>query len=303
MCPIGSTDERDETMAIIRGTNFSESLFGSVDGDIMNGFGGNDTMHGNAGNDNMHGDAGNDRLFGDAGNDLLDGGLDQGADSDTLDGGDGIDTVTYSQLDHAVTVNLVQGLALGAGNVDTLVSIENVTGTNSSDSLVGSLASATSDGANGIQGADGNDFIDGLSGNDTLSGGSGNDHILGGSGNDQIVGGSGADKLEGGMDADVFKMFSTADSGVGANNRDVITDFVHGVDKLDLHSIDAKGLASGNQDFSFIGSAAFTAEGQVRVVVEGDHTLVQMNTSGASGAESEIQLAGHIAVNAHDFVL
>ena len=165
-------------MAIIRGTNFSESLFGSVDGDIMNGFGGNDTMHGNAGNDNMHGDAGNDRLFGDAGNDLLDGGLDQGADSDTLDGGDGIDTVTYSQLDHAITVNLVQGLALGAGNVDTLVSIENVTGTNSSDSLVGSLASATSDGANGIQGADGNDFIDGLSGNDTLSGGSGNDHSV-----------------------------------------------------------------------------------------------------------------------------
>jgi Ca2+-binding RTX toxin-like protein len=290
-------------MAIIRGTDFTDNLSGSAEGDTINAFGGNDTVHGNGGNDRLFGDAGNDRLFGDAGNDLLDGGLDQGADSDTLDGGSGIDTVSYSGLDHAISVNLVQGLALGVGNVDTLISIENITGTNSDDSLIGSLPSADSDGANLIQGGDGNDFIDGLGGNDILFGGSGNDHILGGAGNDQIVGGAGVDKLEGGADADVFKMFSTAESGVGANNRDVITDFVQGVDKLDLHAIDAKVLTSGNQDFSFIGSAAFTAEGQVRVVVEGDHTLVQMNTSGAGGAESEIQLAGHVALNAHDFVL
>jgi serralysin len=290
-------------MSIIRGTNLSETISGSAEGDTINAFGGNDTVHGNDGNDVLHGDAGNDHLFGDAGNDLLDGGLDEGADSDTLDGGTGIDTVEYSQLDHAITVNLVQGLAFGAGNVDTLVSIENIIGTNSADALIGSVQSANSDGANSIQGGDGNDFIDGLSGNDTLFGNSGNDHILGGAGNDQIVGGAGADKLEGGADADVFKMFSTAESGVGTNNRDVITDFVHGADKLDLHAIDAQVHATGNQDFSFIGTAAFTAEGQVRVIADGDHTLVQMNTSGAGGAESEIELAGHVALNAHDFVL
>ena len=290
-------------MAIIRGTDFADNLFGTVNGDTINGFGGSDTLHGNDGNDVLHGDGGSDHLFGDAGNDVLDGGLDQGDDSDSLDGGVGIDTVTYSQLDHAITVNLVQGLALGAGNVDTLVSIENITGTNSADSLIGSNASAAGDGANLIQGGGGNDFIDGLGGNDTLFGNAGNDNILGGVGNDQLIGGTGADKLTGGAGADVFRMFSTADSGVGANNRDAIADFVHGSDKLDLHGIDAQLNAAGNQDFSFIGGAAFTAEGQVRVVAEGDHTLVQMNTSGTSGAESELQLAGHVALSAHDFVL
>jgi serralysin len=90
---------------------------------------------------------------------------------------------------------------------------------------------------------------------------------------------------------------------VGSFNRDVITDFEKGADKIDLHAIDAKVGASGNQDFAFIGVQNFTAEGQVRVIAEGDHTLVQLNTSGAGVADSEIQLSGHVNLAASDFVL
>jgi serralysin len=70
-----------------------------------------------------------------------------------------------------------------------------------------------------------------------------------------------------------------------------------------MHAIDARAGVSGNQDFSFIGSQAFSAEGQIRVVTEGDHTLVQINTTGNGGTDSEIQLAGHITLSANDFVL
>lgn len=270
-------------MAIVNGTNFADTLNGTEQADSIHGNGGNDTLHGNGGND------------------FLDGGLDVGADSDTIDGGAGVDTVSYAQVDHAIGVNLLQGIGLGSGNVDTLVSIENVTGTNSDDSLVGDL------GANLIQGADGRDFVDGSGGNDTLFGNGGDDVLKGNVGSDVLAGSTGADTLTGdipgGKEADTFRYFNTADSGVGLGHRDVVTDFQHGVDKLDLHSVDAKAGTSGDQAFTFVGGAGFSAEGQARAFFEGDHTVVQLNTGGANGAESEIQLAGHVTVSAGDFVL
>jgi serralysin len=166
-----------------------------------------------------------------------------------------------------------------------------------------------------IRGFGGNDVLSGLEGNDVLLGDSGVDQIFGGVGNDVLVGGVGFDKLFGGLfggtEADTFRYLSTADSGVGIYDsfrRDIIYDFVHGQDKIDLEAIDAKARTTDNQAFSFIGSAAFTAEGQVRVVTEGDHTLVEMNTSQiysgtVSGADSVIELNGNIDVTATDFVL
>jgi Ca2+-binding RTX toxin-like protein len=297
---------RDLTiMAIIRGTNANDDpLNGSDLSDGMNGFNGDDRMFGFGGNDNMHGDGGNDKLHGGLGNDSLDGGLDGSplddkfaADADLLDGGEGIDTATYSQVQHGVSVNLLQGITLGQGNVDALVSIENVTGTNFNDSLIGD------GGNNGLQGADGIDFLDGGAGNDNLNGGIGNDTLKGNIGDDILVGSSGADKLDGGGGADLFRYFLASDSGIGAGKRDVIADFQHGVDKIDLHFIDAKAGSSGNQDFIFKASNDFSADGQVRVITEGDHTLVQLNTIGTGVAEAEIELSGHINLSASDFLL
>ena len=41
----------------------------------------------------------------------------------------------------------------------------------------------------------------------------------------------------------------------------------------------------------------------MRFAFEGDHTVVQLNTVGSGGAESEIELAGNINLTIVDFVL
>jgi Ca2+-binding RTX toxin-like protein len=73
-----------------------------------------------------------------------------------------------------------------------------------------------------------------LGGNDEITGSSRNDQLAGFAGDDIINGGKGKDKLTGGSGSDVFQF-----SDVGSKNADQVTDFVRGVDKIDL-------LASGN---------------------------------------------------------
>jgi serralysin len=184
-----------------------------------------------------------------------------------------------------------------------------IDGRRGNDSLFGNF------GNDSLHGGYENDSLRGGEGDDSLFGDAGVDALLGDAGNDVLVGGVGFDKLFGGLvggtEADTFRYLSTADSGVGIYDsfrRDIIYDFVHGQDKIDLEAIDAKARITDDQAFSFIGSAPFTAEGQVRVVTEGDHTLVEMNTSQiysgtASGADSVIELNGNIDVTATDFVL
>jgi Ca2+-binding RTX toxin-like protein len=280
-------------MAIF-GTTGDDKLEGTEIADTIIAYAGDDELHGKGGNDLLSGDDGNDRLFGEADNDLLFGGLDVGRDSDTLDGGGGIDTVSYGQVQHGMFASLEAGAARtrgGSGDfpVDKLISVENVTGTNFGDFLAGN------GGANGLSGSGGNDSIEGKGGNDKLSGGTGTD---------DLDGGSGVDKLTGGADADLFQYFGTSDSGVGLGKRDVITDFSHAQgDKIELRFMDARVGTSGDQAFDFIGSDGFTAEGQVRAFVEGDHTVVALNTSGSGGSEAQIELTGNFALVEGDFVL
>ena len=87
---------------------------------------------------------------------------------DTLDGGLGADTVSYTGASGAVTVNLQAGTATGEGN-DTLISIENATGSIQDDTITGNAS------ANILNGYDGADTLDGGAGADTLAGGVGND--------------------------------------------------------------------------------------------------------------------------------
>ena len=81
-------------------------------------------------------------------------------------------------------------------------------------------------------------------GNDWLIGGFGNDTLDGGAGTDLLVGGFGRDYLTGGLDDDTFKFDAVAETRKGAN-RDVITDFVSGLDHIDLTGIDAR-TGNGN---------------------------------------------------------
>ena len=148
--------------------------------------------------------------------------------------------------------------------------------------------------------------LDGGAGNDTLIGSQGNDTMFGGDGNDVLAGGRGNDLMFGGADQDTF-MFSgtslaTLDTGIGAN-RDVIQDFSG--DVIHLANIDANLNVAGDQAFSFIGTNAFSAAGQVRFFQDGaGNTIVEGNIDGNPGADFQIELhafAGQL--QASDFLL
>jgi Ca2+-binding RTX toxin-like protein len=132
----------------------------------------NDTLTGNALDNVVAGGLGNDILNGMGGNDTVDYSRDHFFDfGDTADqvvvhlglGGSPGEGDKFKEL---ITSNGLQFVQVGA---DTLISIENVTGTAGSDTIVGNEQ------ANVLDGRGGNDTLDGGLGNDTLIGGSGID--------------------------------------------------------------------------------------------------------------------------------
>ncbi len=101
-------------------------------GDNLSGNGGDDMLFGGAGNDLLSGGLGDDVLTAGVGNDTLNG----GAGNDFMDGGAaGSDTASYADATAGVIVNLAIAAAqntIGAG-VDTLINIENLTGSSFND--------------------------------------------------------------------------------------------------------------------------------------------------------------------------
>ncbi|NVP56051.1 M10 family metallopeptidase C-terminal domain-containing protein [Rhizobium sp. DBTS2] len=174
-------------------------------------------------------------------------------------------------------------------------------------------------------GTSGSDKIVGTSGNDVLNGKGGNDVILGGAGNDRLIGGTGADTLTGGAGRDVFIFTSEKDSAPGqsgfVNNsgynpqsgdgkRDLITDFVHGKDKLDVSQIDANDKTAGDQAFTWRGKNDFTGKvGELiyRIFDEkgtkDDRTIVYGDTDHDGRADFQFELAGIINLTKSDFIL
>ncbi|MCO6415604.1 hypothetical protein JYK14_05350 [Siccirubricoccus sp. KC 17139] len=88
--------------------------------------------------------------------------------------------------------------------------------------------------------ADLGDRLSGEGGNDTLLGGGGDDLLSGGAGQDVLEGGVGQDRLAGGDGADRF-VFGKLDGRprlpVLDIRDDVVTDFTHGVDKIDFTAL------------------------------------------------------------------
>ncbi len=147
---------------------------------------------GSAFNDTLTGNASNNTLVGGVGDDILVG----GAGNDTLNGGAGHDTASYAGASSGVTVSLAITAAQAAGGgqgSDTLIGMENLTGSSFGDLLAGSA------GNNVIAGGAGNDTIDlSAGGNDTAQGGDGDDTIVMGAAltpSDTIDGGTGNDTL------------------------------------------------------------------------------------------------------------
>ena len=117
------------------GSNYDDEIFGSSGDNLLRGLGGADHFGGDVG-------------------------------ADTIDGGDGSDTVKYYDPTTAegVTVDLAAGTGSGGtASGDSLISIENVIGTNYADTLIGNSDD------NELQGHAGNDYPRGRCGAPTLS--------------------------------------------------------------------------------------------------------------------------------------
>ncbi|AHG45232.1 RTX toxin [Rhizobium leguminosarum bv. trifolii CB782] len=227
---------------------------------------------------------GNETFKGLGGSDVLKG----GAGADVLDGGTGNDTASYAGSD-AVNVNLATKVASGGqATGDKIASIENLTGSSYNDVLTG-----------------------GNGGGNVLTGGAGADKLDGGAGNDFLIGGAGKDIMTGGTGEDTFILKAPTETGSGLN-RDVITDFQHGIDKIDLSAIDANGSAAGNGTFHFqaqenalfdhkAGALAWHYDDQSGTA--NDVTVIQADTNGDGVHDFEVQLKGLVHLGAGDFLL
>jgi Ca2+-binding RTX toxin-like protein len=164
-----------------------------------------ENLTGSAFDDTLAGDTGANALFGNAGNDVLIGGL----GADVLNGGDGRDTASYVTATRGVTValSIAGAQSTFSAGLDTLVSIENVTGSAFGDTLTGDA---------------GNNVLIGGAGVDTLIGGLGDDVLIGGDNTDFIVDTSGIVSIDGGSGNEQITLGAsvvsgTVDGGVGTD--------------------------------------------------------------------------------------
>jgi Ca2+-binding RTX toxin-like protein len=324
----------------VTGSSGDNIIIGSAGGNVLTGNGGNDQITGLGGADTIDGGTGNDTFFftiGD-GNDDYTGGI--GSDTIDLSGITGNTTIN-------LVSGTASGIQIGN---DTLSGIENVIGGSGNDTITGSTLAnilrggAGNDSINAGNGndtfvavaGDGNDNYNGQGGaldtldlsaittattirldigtasgvdigNDTISN---VERIIGGSGADTITAGFAPEIFTGNGGADIFQFRSAAAAGNGAGNRAIITDFTHGVDKIDLQFLDAVIGTAGTQHFSFGGTiSGATTPGLAQVairhvtLVDGDHTLIEGNIQGFGGNTNfQIDLLGNVTVDANDFL-
>ncbi|MGI8519813.1 MAG: calcium-binding protein [Actinomycetota bacterium] len=153
----------------------------------------NDLLTGDDGTNEITGSAGNDKLFGLGGEDELE----SSPGDDDFNGGEGIDVLQFITAATAATVDLGAGTSTGVGN-DTILAIENVSGSIHDDSITGD------DNANIVRGGIGDDAISGAAGDDEILGGAGSDDLAGDAGGDIIRSGSEPDVVSGGAGNDFF---------------------------------------------------------------------------------------------------
>ena len=175
------------------------------------------------------------------------------------------------------------------------------------DNGTGSTAPITvndTDASNQVNGGLGNDTLRGNGGNDTINGSAGNDYLSGGAGDDVLIGGPGSDTLYGGAGADRFVFQSAGDFGP-ASAPDYIEFKAGEGDRIDLSAIDANNLITGNQDFTFISTSAFTGQAGQLNYQKGPASgtlIVSADLNGDRKADFQV-LVGAPSLTAGDFIL
>ncbi len=296
----------------------NDYLVGGIMGDAIGGGGGNDTIAGLTGNDTLFGNAGNDVLLGGDGADQLEG----GAGNDLMFGGVGNDLMRGDVIDVVGNDTLLgedgnDWLDAGAGN-------DWLDGGGDNDTLYGGLGSDVLRGGNGDDWLFGDVYSDrnheiSVNADDTTT--TYEDVILGGNGSDTLIGGYGADLMDGGAGADVFSIRNLTESTLAA--PDVILNFNGAVvaaealkglasyatvgaegDRIDVSEIDAIAGTTDNDAFTFIGTAGFSAAGQLRYQASGAVTLIEGDVNGDGTADFRVQVnIANYSFSAFDFVL
>lgn len=269
--------ENTKTLNIALGVTIENAIGGSAD-DAICGNDARNLIQGGDGNDTLEGGTGTDTLEGGSGDDLISGrniGVVTADNGDLIRGGDGNDTIDGGAGNDRINGDAGNDLIYGGSGNDTLY------GHYSYDTLIG---------------GDGNDYLFGYSSNDSL---------VGGTGNDTLYGHTGRDTLDGGVGYDTFVYTSISQSKAGSSNRDQIYFDSPGTfvaDVIDVSAIDADTTIEGNQAFVFIGTAAFTGPGQIRVQAGGVDTLILFNTDADSSTEMEILSRDGSAYAPEDYV-
>lgn len=234
--------------------------FGSFGSDLI------DQVFAGTGNDRIAVETFQSRYFGQAGNDTF---FSVGWQN-TFNGGLGIDTISYLPRDDdavqsrsGVTVDLQAGFAFtGANRRETLVSIENVTGSGQDDTLIGSA------------------------GVNRLQGGGGFDELSGGGGADRFVFSSASDSPVSSTDVDLILDFRSA-------QRDKIV-----LTPMDANS---RAAGNQNftyiEDDAFGGRA-----GELRFESLAGGILVMGDTNGDRVADFQIGFQGVFSIAASDFL-
>jgi serralysin len=270
----------------VKWVNISLLLGEGLTGKTLDDFMEFENAIGSAFNDKITGSRTSNVLNGGAGNDVLAG--IEGADS--LIGGDGIDIADYQSDPTGIVASLLNPSGnTGHAAGDVYRTVEGISGGIGNDTITGN------NGANILKGNQGADHLNGLRGDDSL---------YGGAGADVISGGRGLDLMKGGLGRDIFTFSAVLESSASTGEADQITDFMHSVDRIDVSPIDA--ISGGSDDsFTYIGSAEFTAAGQIRAIQLDSDTLVILNTDGADSGEMCLRLLNHLAVtlDSDDFIL
>ncbi len=228
--------------------NVGTAAGGHAEGDILTsiervaGSAHDDALTGSDARDFMRGEGGDDTLSGGVGIDRLDG----GTGADILDGGAEADWALYTESSEGVVVSLTTGETSGGDATgDTLISIENLQGSDHADTLTGDA---------------GTNILFGRSGADILSAGGGADMLVGGAGADTIDGGGGFDWASYDRSGEAVTMdFATGIHTGGDAAGDVLINIeaIRGSDHDDRFVGDASAnhFEGGNGDDTLIGGA------------------------------------------------
>jgi len=220
----------------------------------------------------LNGGGGVDTIAGGGCDDIIDG----GANADTMLGGQGFDFFIVDNLNDVV-------LEYGNEGIDQVqTSVDYVLTAGSEVEMLYADQSTT-----GAINLIGNEF---------------DNFVTGNAGVNIIVGGLGFDTLRGEGAGDVFLWSTVAESN--PSHPDVVVDFNRAEgDVLHFTTMDADDTVAGDQNFTFIGTAAFTAPGQINWFTNGTDTFIQLNTNADLAADSVIQVSGVQTVDAGWFSL